>query len=138
MIGAKAGDNMFDIVAKRGLAQVEGVIVDHLHFAEEEVKLITGADHEVVNLGTQRPRCAILQLVLGEIGKFPPFQPCPKFGQPQLLLFEQADDRRHIFQHVQDLGDFGNKRRIGQIIAITAQHFLRDQMPQIGVVQIFR
>ena len=37
MIGAKAGDNMFDIVAKCGLAQVEGVIVDHLHFAGQSV-----------------------------------------------------------------------------------------------------
>ena len=55
MVGAEARDDMLDIMRQRGLAQVEGQVIDHLDFAVEDVEFIAGIDHEII--AAPRPAC---------------------------------------------------------------------------------
>ena len=81
MVRAEAGDHVLDIVRQRGLAQVEGEIVHHLHFTIEDIQFVAAVDHELAKHFTQRARLAILHLLDREIGQIAAFEPCAEFRQ---------------------------------------------------------
>ena len=137
VIGTEARNDMFDIMGECGLTEIECQIIDDLDFAIEDVEFIAAIDHKIIKRRAQRTGRAILYLILLEISQRALFAPIGEFGQAGLFLLEQFHDATEILHRDEDLGNFGNERRIGHVLPVAAEHLLRDQMPELAIVEIF-